>query len=64
MDEDVERLYSIDGQPPPLWDVPPGCRFASRCPHVEDRCRREYPPAFTVSEGHRANCWRLENGWT
>jgi len=60
MDEDVARLYSISGQPPALWDVPPGCRFAARCPHADDRCRREYPPAFTVSDGHTASCWRLE----
>jgi oligopeptide/dipeptide ABC transporter ATP-binding protein len=60
MDEDVERLVSIGGQPPALWDLPPGCRFAARCAYVEDRCRREYPPAFAVSEGHTADCWNLE----
>jgi oligopeptide/dipeptide ABC transporter ATP-binding protein len=59
MDEDVERLYSIGGQPPALWDLPPGCRFAPRCPYAEDRCLREYPPAFTVSDEHTAACWRL-----
>jgi oligopeptide/dipeptide ABC transporter ATP-binding protein len=64
MDEDVERLYSIEGQPPPLWDVPPGCRFASRCPYADDRCRQEYPPAFDVGEGHTAACWRMEPAWT
>jgi oligopeptide/dipeptide ABC transporter ATP-binding protein len=61
MDEDVERLASIGGQPPALWDLPPGCRFAARCPRVEDRCRRDYPPAFTVGEGHTAACWLLES---
>jgi oligopeptide/dipeptide ABC transporter ATP-binding protein len=60
MDEDVERLYSIAGQPPALWDLPVGCRFAARCPYAEDRCQQEYPRAFTVSEGHTAACWRLE----
>jgi oligopeptide/dipeptide ABC transporter ATP-binding protein len=60
MDEDVQRLASISGQPPALWDLPEGCRFAARCDHADDRCRREYPPAFTVSEGHTADCWRLE----
>jgi oligopeptide/dipeptide ABC transporter ATP-binding protein len=30
MDEDVERLHSITGQPPPLRDLPAGCRFAPR----------------------------------
>jgi oligopeptide/dipeptide ABC transporter ATP-binding protein len=60
MDEDVERLYSITGQPPALWDLPEGCRFAARCPYADDRCRKDYPPLFTVGEGHSADCWRLE----
>jgi len=64
MDEDVERLYSIAGQPPALWDLPEGCRFAARCPHADDRCRHEYPPAFSVGDGHTADCWRLEKEWT
>jgi oligopeptide/dipeptide ABC transporter ATP-binding protein len=64
MDEDVDRLYSIAGQPPALWDLPEGCRFAARCPHADERCRREYPPAFGVGEGHTADCWRLEKAWT
>jgi oligopeptide/dipeptide ABC transporter ATP-binding protein len=59
MDEDVERLYSITGQPPALWDLPPGCRFAARCPYADDRCRNEYPPSFTIGEGHTADCWKL-----
>ena len=59
MDEDVERLYSITGQPPPLGP-PRGCRFAARCPYADDRCRRDYPPAFTVGDGHTAACWRLD----
>jgi oligopeptide/dipeptide ABC transporter ATP-binding protein len=63
MDEDVERLYSISGQPPALWDLPPGCRFAARCPYVEDRCRQDYPASFTVGDGHTADCWRLEKAW-
>ena len=57
MDEDVERLYSIPGQPPGLWDLPVGCRFAARCQYAEDRCRAEYPPSVTLSEGHTAACW-------
>jgi oligopeptide/dipeptide ABC transporter ATP-binding protein len=60
MDEDVERLYSIGGQPPALWDLPAGCRFAARCPYAEDRCRREYPPAVTVADGHTAACWLVK----
>ena len=60
MDQDVERLYSITGHPPALWDLPEGCRFAARCPHADDRCRRDYPPSFDLGNGHTASCWRLE----
>ena len=58
MDEDVERLYSIDGQPPALWDLPEGCPFAPRCPHADDRCKREYPSSVSVGTGHTASCWK------
>ncbi|MBI3327175.1 MAG: ABC transporter ATP-binding protein [Nitrospinae bacterium] len=61
MEERVERLYSIEGQPPALWDLPPGCRFADRCPYADDRCRHEYPPSFIVGDGHTSDCWRLED---
>ena len=60
MEEDVDRLYSIEGQPPPLHDLPVGCAFADRCQYAMDRCREEYPAMFVVSESHDASCWRLE----
>ncbi|PYN84821.1 MAG: dipeptide/oligopeptide/nickel ABC transporter ATP-binding protein [Candidatus Rokuibacteriota bacterium] len=56
----VARLPSIEGQPPPLHDLPPGCRFADRCAYVADRCRREYPPTMPVGPAHEAACWRNE----
>ena len=59
MEEDVDRLYAIEGQPPLLHDLPVGCSFADRCPYVMDRCREEYPPEFPVAEGHYSACWRL-----
>jgi len=63
MEERPERLYAIEGQPPALWNLPPGCRFAPRCPYAEVRCEEEYPPQFEVGEGHSADCWRLEGAW-
>jgi oligopeptide/dipeptide ABC transporter ATP-binding protein len=59
LEEDVDRLYAIEGQPPTLHNLPVGCSFADRCPYVMDRCREEFPPAFQVTEGHSAACWRL-----
>jgi peptide/nickel transport system ATP-binding protein len=37
------RLREIPGRVPRLSEMPAGCRFAERCPHVAERCRREAP---------------------
>ena len=60
MDRDVDRLYSIEGQPPPLHDLPVGCAFANRCPVVMDKCWEQYPDSMAVADGHVASCWKLE----
>jgi oligopeptide/dipeptide ABC transporter ATP-binding protein len=60
MEERVEWLASIEGQPPALNDLPAGCRFAPRCTYADGRCHAAYPPAFAVGAGHTADCWRLE----
>ena len=60
IEERVERLYAIQGQPPALWDLPRGCSFAPRCPYVLDRCHEEYPPLLNVGDGHAAACWLRE----
>ena len=51
------RLTAIDGQPPDLASLPPGCSFQPRCPKALERCREEAPGAFTVAPAHIARCW-------
>lgn len=63
LEERTERLYSIEGQPPLLSQLPEGCRFADRCEYARDRCYGEYPNSYTVREGHTADCWRLDESW-
>jgi oligopeptide/dipeptide ABC transporter ATP-binding protein len=60
MEEKVELLTAIDGQPPALDALPPGCRFAPRCAYAEARCTQHYPPISTVQADHTAACWLLE----
>ena len=60
LDQKGGRLYSIEGQPPSLRDLPPGCRFASRCTVAEDICRREEPEEVEISQGHFVSCWRVK----
>jgi peptide/nickel transport system ATP-binding protein len=56
----VERLQEIPGIVPALSALPPGCAFAPRCPHADDRCRAEYPPYELKRSGHWAACWRAD----
>jgi peptide/nickel transport system ATP-binding protein len=57
MEVKVDRLYSIEGQPPDLRNLPPGCSFAPRCSKVKEICRNEYPPQTEVDPGHYVSCW-------
>src|SRR5207253_9847873 len=50
LDRKVERLASIEGQPPALLNLPPGCRFAPRCYAVFDRCLEEEPPPIDAGD--------------
>lgn len=54
-----KRLYSIEGQPPSIHNLPQGCRFSPRCENVVERCRQECPPEISIDKGHQANCWKL-----
>ena len=53
------KLASIPGNPPRLNALPPGCRFAPRCPVAEDRCHIEEPPLHQISPTHWASCLLL-----
>jgi oligopeptide/dipeptide ABC transporter ATP-binding protein len=59
LDRKVERLASIEGQPPALLNLPRGCRFAPRCYAVFDRCHEEEPPTVPAGDDHVAACWRV-----
>lgn len=52
-----KRLSSIEGQVPSPLAYPAGCRFADRCKFAFARCRRELPPLYDVSPGHRSACF-------
>jgi peptide/nickel transport system ATP-binding protein/oligopeptide transport system ATP-binding protein len=58
LDEDRERLLAITGAVPPPFALPPGCRFAPRCPFAIDACRADIPGLRSISPGHEAACIR------
>ena len=53
----VERLFSIDGQPPSLFEMPEGCRFSPRCNRAEKICFESYPPEIMLEDSHSVACW-------
>jgi peptide/nickel transport system ATP-binding protein len=53
-----QPLVPIEGQPPAMTNLPPGCPFAPRCPLVIDACRTAEPPLTEVGTEHKAACIR------
>jgi oligopeptide/dipeptide ABC transporter ATP-binding protein len=52
------RLAPIQGQPPDLTRLPPGCSFAPRCAYRVERCGHDVPPLEPVApSGHVSACW-------
>ena len=52
-----KRLFSIEGQPPNVIDLPPCCPFHPRCHKAMEVCRHAYPPLRHLGEGHEVSCW-------
>ncbi|MFS0593908.1 ABC transporter ATP-binding protein [Cytobacillus horneckiae] len=57
LEDETDRLQSIEGTVPPPEHFPTGCRFAPRCPHAFDRCREEAPSLIQMAGGRKARCF-------
>lgn len=59
----TQKLQTIEGLPPDLINLPPGCPFAPRCDFAKDKCRELNPSLEERSARHRAACWvNVETG--
>jgi oligopeptide/dipeptide ABC transporter ATP-binding protein len=62
-DERASRvIVEVSGEPPKAVNLPPGCRFAPRCPFVFDKCLTDDPMLMPVdadhySADHYSACW-------
>ena len=56
---DAKRLTPIPGSMADPTNLPEGCKFAERCPHATERCRREVPPMY-VDGTHSIKCFLFE----
>jgi oligopeptide transport system ATP-binding protein len=54
------RLEPIEGFPPDMVNIPPGCAFHPRCPFRTERCQVEGPPLVAVGPEHMVACWEWQ----
>ena len=57
----LARLATQGGDMPSPANVPPGCRFHTRCPFAIDRCRTEDPALHDIEPGHLSACHLAED---
>ena len=58
-DQDVDRLYTIEGTVPTLKNMPDGCHFCTRCKYADERCRKEKPGMYHVDHTF-VSCFKYE----
>ncbi len=57
-----ERLQTIEGMVPSLFDLPVGCSFQARCPNVTEVCKRHPGPTLTEhANNHQVSCFNPLN---
>ena len=58
---DRGKAQKLTGEIPSPTNPPPGCRFQTRCPHAQDRCRVEAPAWRAISPDHHVACHFAED---
>ena len=58
LDGEQTRLAAIHGQVPNPLRLPPGCRFAERCPFADAQCHALSPPLRPLGNGQHSACWK------
>jgi peptide/nickel transport system ATP-binding protein len=58
LDSSAAELAAINGMVPNMAALPPGCRFAPRCPFVREICTQAPPPMVPIGPSHQSRCVR------
>ena len=56
-----ERLTTIPGVVPSLFNIPDGCPYYDRCPDAKEFCKDKLPAMVEVDKGHWVRCWNYNN---
>lgn len=52
-----KKLDTIEGQPPILNRLPPGCAFTPRCKYAKAKCKEAVPELVSIGKGHEVRCY-------
>ena len=55
LQENARRLHPIEGLMPDPTDLPEGCKFAPRCSHCTELCKKKQPKVWEEN-GHQIRC--------
>ena len=58
---DKETGLKLSGELPSPENLPSGCKFHTRCPHVMDICKQNSPQEQEFSASHMCKCFLYEN---
>jgi peptide/nickel transport system ATP-binding protein len=59
---DKTTRESVPGSPPSLANLPSGCPFHPRCPHMMDVCTKQMPGFTKLGTNHKVACWLVGGG--
>ena len=59
-DDGKEKKIKIEGDLPSPSNPPKGCKFHTRCPFVNDRCKAEMPELREIAPNHKVRCFLFE----
>lgn len=60
LEDDRPDYIKLEGEVPTPVNLPSGCVFHGRCPHANERCRREIPTLLSYADGTRVACHGVE----
>jgi oligopeptide transport system ATP-binding protein len=56
LEDKLERLVTIPGEPPNLLNLPRGCVFQERCAHVKDECKQNIILEHKITQNNSVKC--------
>lgn len=60
--EKTDRLPTIPGNVPDIHELPPGCKFSTRCHELLDHCHTIEPQLREINPGHWVRCHLMDEG--